>query len=293
MRTCATIINFHRRWVMKNIVIIALAFSIFFVTLPAAAKADTAGVVKIDDSVEVLQQIMSIPEKGIPPALLSNASGIAIIPGVIKAGFILGGRYGRGILVIREKDGSWSNPVFISVTGGSIGWQVGIESIDIVLVFKSSRSVEGILKGKFTLGADASIAAGPVGRQASASTDILLKSEIYSYSRSRGLFAGLALEGAALQINHDADEAFYGKEYALPSDIVGNKTLSVPPVVDRLKKLLDEYASGSTSQSEKAGKLEKSSEQEGTEKSVRPAEPETGGKTEDQERPLKMEEPKE
>ncbi len=278
---------------MKNIVIIALVFSIFFATLPAAAKADTAGVVKIDDSVEVLQQIMSIPEKGIPPALLNNASGIAIIPGVIKAGFILGGRYGRGILVIREKDGSWSNPVFISVTGGSIGWQVGIESIDIVLVFKSSRSVEGILKGKFTLGADASIAAGPVGRQASASTDILLKSEIYSYSRSRGLFAGLALEGAALQINHDADEAFYGKEYALPSDIVGNKTLSVPPVVDRLKKLLDEYASGSASQPEKTGKLEKPSGQEGTEKSVSPEEPEKSGKTEDQERPLKMEEPKE
>ena len=277
---------------MKNIVIIALVFSIFFVTLPAAAKADTAGVVKIDDSIEVLEQIMSIPEKGIPPALLSNASGIAIIPGVIKAGFILGGRYGRGILVIREKDGSWSNPVFISVTGGSIGWQVGIESIDIVLVFKSSRSVEGILKGKFTLGADASIAAGPVGRQASASTDILLKSEIYSYSRSRGLFAGLALEGASLQINHDADEAFYGKEYALPSDIVGNKTLSVPPVVDRLKKLLDEYASGSASQPEKTGKLEKSSVQEGTEESVSPAEPEKSGKTEDQERPLKMEEPK-
>ncbi|MDA8240151.1 MAG: lipid-binding SYLF domain-containing protein [Nitrospiraceae bacterium] len=278
---------------MKDIVIIAFVFSIFFVTLPAVAEADTAGVVKIDDSVEVLQQIMSIPEKGIPPALLSNASGIAIIPGVIKAGFILGGRYGRGILVIREKDGSWSNPVFISVTGGSIGWQVGIESIDIVLVFKSSRSVEGILKGKFTLGADASIAAGPVGRQASASTDILLKSEIYSYSRSRGLFAGLALEGASLQINYDADEAFYGKEHALPSDIVGNKTLSVPPVVDRLKKLLDEYASGSASQPEKAGKLEKSSEQEGTEKSVSPAEPEKSGKTEDQERPLKMEEPKE
>ena len=277
---------------MKNIVIIALVFSIFFVTLPAAAKADTAGVVKIDDSIEVLEQIMSIPEKGIPPALLSNASGIAIIPGVIKAGFILGGRYGRGILVIREKDGSWSNPVFISVTGGSIGWQVGIESIDIVLVFKSSRSVEGILKGKFTLGADASIAAGPVGRQASASTDILLKSEIYSYSRSRGLFAGLALEGASLQINHDADEAFYGKEYALPSDIVGNKTLSVPPVVDRLKKLLDEYASGSASRSEKTGKLEKPSGQEGTEKSVSPEEPEKSGKTEDQERPLKMEEPK-
>ena len=99
------------------------------------------------------------------------------------------------------------------------------------------------MKGKFTLGADASVAAGPVGRQASASTDILLKSEIYSYSRSRGLFAGLALDGAGIQINHDANEAFYGTGYALPSDIIGNKKLEVPPVVDRLKKLLDEHTS--------------------------------------------------
>jgi lipid-binding SYLF domain-containing protein len=277
---------------MKHLVIIAFVFSVFFAALPAAAEADTAGLVKIDDSVEVLEQTMSIPEKGIPPALLNNASGIAIIPGVIKAGFILGGRYGRGILVIRDKDGSWSDPVFISITGGSIGWQVGVESIDIILVFKSSRSIKGILRGKFTLGADASIAAGPVGRQASASTDILLKSEIYSYSRSRGLFAGLALEGAALQINYDANEAFYGKEHALPSDIVGNKTLSAPPVVDRLKKLLNEYAAGSASQPEKAEKLEKPSDQGDTEKSVNPPQAEKGEKMEDQERPLKMEEPK-
>jgi lipid-binding SYLF domain-containing protein len=282
---------------MKHIVIMAFVFGIFFVALPAGAKADTAGLVKIDDSVEVLEQIMSIPETGIPPALMKNASGIAIIPGVIKAGFILGGRYGRGILVIRDKDGNWSDPVFISITGGSIGWQVGVESIDIVLVFKSSRSVKGILRGKFTLGADASIAAGPVGRQASASTDILLKSEIYSYSRSRGLFAGLALDGAAIQINYSANEAFYGKDHALPSDIVGNKTLSAPPVVDRLKKLLNEYAAGNAPQAVKAGEPEKPSGQEGTVQSESPAESpaprEESGKTEEQERPLKMEEPKE
>jgi lipid-binding SYLF domain-containing protein len=275
---------------MKHIVIIAVLLGLLGTMAPSSATADTAGSVKIDDSVEVLDQIMSIPEKGIPPALLDNAGGIAIIPGVIKAGFILGGRYGRGILVIRDKDGSWSNPVFISITGGSIGWQVGIESIDIVLVFKSSRSVQGILKGKFTLGADASIAAGPVGRQASASTDIMLKSEIYSYSRSRGLFAGLALEGAAIQINYDADEAFYGKEHALPNDIVGNKDLSVPPVVDRLKKVLDQHASAAAPQpEERTVEPEKPSEQRDTEKSVNMAQPD---KSEDQERPLKMEEPK-
>jgi lipid-binding SYLF domain-containing protein len=229
---------------------------------------------------------MSIPEKGIPPTLLNNASGIAIIPGVIKAGFILGGRYGRGVLVIRDKDGSWSNPVFISITGGSIGWQVGVESIDIILVFKSSRSIQGILKGKFTLGADASIAAGPVGRQASASTDILLKSEIYSYSRSRGLFAGLALEGAAIQINYDANEAFYGKEHSLPSDIIDNKALKVPPVVDRLKKALNEHASDG------AARPGKTVQPETVEKSQNGPEPEKSEKIEEQERPIKMEEPK-
>jgi lipid-binding SYLF domain-containing protein len=228
---------------MKRIVIMMVAFSMLFTIVSSPAKADNAGLVKIDDSVEVLDQTLSMPERGIPPVLLDNASGIAIIPGVIKAGFILGGRYGKGILVVREKDGGWSNPVFITIAGGSIGWQIGVESIDIILVFKSNRSIEGIMKGKFTLGADASVAAGPVGRQASASTDILLKSEIYSYSRSRGLFAGLALDGAGIQINHDANEAFYGKGYALPADIIGNRNLKVPPVVDRLKKLLGEHAS--------------------------------------------------
>jgi lipid-binding SYLF domain-containing protein len=244
---------------MKRIVIMVVAFSMFFTVISSPAKADNAGIVKIDDAVEVLDQTLSIPERGIPPALLGNAEGIAIIPGVIKAGFILGGRYGKGILVVRQKDGSWSNPVFITVAGGSIGWQIGVESIDIILVFKSSRSVEGIMKGKFTLGADASVAAGPVGRQASASTDILLKSEIYSYSRSRGLFAGLALDGAGIQINHDANEAFYGTGYALPADIIGNKKLKVPPVVDRLQKLLNEHASG-TGTPQKMEKSEGTSE---------------------------------
>jgi lipid-binding SYLF domain-containing protein len=268
---------------MKRIIITMMVFSIFFALVSSPAKADNSGLVKIDDSVEVLDQTLSIPEQGIPPVLLKNASGIAIIPGVIKAGFILGGRYGKGILVLREKDGSWSNPVFITVAGGSIGWQIGVEAIDIILVFKSSRSIEGIMQGKFTLGADASVAAGPVGRQASASTDILLRSEIYSYSRSRGLFAGLALDGAGIQINHDANEAFYGKEYALPADIIDNKGLKVPPVVDRLKKILNEHASGAGNPrpiEKDSGPSEKT---EKTEKAEKTGSPDTG------ERPIMME----
>jgi lipid-binding SYLF domain-containing protein len=137
----------------------ALVFFVLALLLPGPASAEK-GIAKIDESIAVLEQLVSIPEKGIPPALLSNAGGIAIIPGVIKAGFILGGRYGTGVLLLHEKGGGWSNPVFISLTGGSVGWQIGVESIDIILVFKSKRSIESILKGKFTLGADASVAAG-------------------------------------------------------------------------------------------------------------------------------------
>ena len=268
---------------MQRFIIMLAAFSIFLTVISSPVKADNAGIVKIDDAVEVLEQTMSIPEKGIPPVLLGNAEGIAIIPGVIKAGFILGGRYGKGILVVRQKDGSWSNPVFITIAGGSIGWQIGVESIDIILVFKSSRGMEGIMKGKFTLGADASVAAGPVGRQASASTDILLKSEIYSYSRSRGLFAGLALDGAGIQINHDANEAFYGTGYALPADIIGNRKLKVPPVVDRLQKLLNEHAAGPGNPQKKENSEGPSEKPEKMDKRENSADPDKG------ERPIMME----
>ncbi len=219
------------------VVVLAMTF-----TLLAARMASAGGLAKVDDSIDVLKAIEAIPEKGIPPALLRNADGIAIIPNVIKAGFILGGRYGTGILVVRNSDGGWTDPAFISITGGSIGWQIGVQAIDIVLVFKSSRSIERIMTGKFTLGADASIAAGPVGREASAATDIQLKSEIYSYSRSRGLFAGLSFAGAVLKIDDDANAEFYGVRDVTARDIFRGKGLKVPEVVETLKRLLTEYS---------------------------------------------------
>lgn len=221
------------------IIVLACVLSVF----PAPSLwAESPGTAKLEDSVDVLKETISIPERGIPPVLLRNATGVAIIPNVIRAGFVLGGRYGTGILVVRDKEGNWSNPSFISIAGGSIGWQIGVEAIDIVLVFKNERSINRILTGKFTLGADASIAAGPVGREAQAATDLQLKSEIYSYSRSRGLFAGLALAGAVLQVDDEANEKFYGKQGILARDIFTDGELKTPPVVDRLKKLLTEYA---------------------------------------------------
>jgi lipid-binding SYLF domain-containing protein len=197
---------------------------------------------KVSASAEVLREILKIPEQLIPPALLKNAQGIAIIPGIIKAAFFLGGRYGSGVLLVHSKEGGWSNPVFFRLVGGGFGWQIGVQSTDVILVFKSNRSIEGITKGKFTLGADASVAAGPVGRSVEAATDMQLKAEIYSYSRNRGLFAGVSLEGAAMQIDNDANAAYYGKQGVQAGDIfVDQGTCS--NTVEQLKKILTEYCS--------------------------------------------------
>jgi lipid-binding SYLF domain-containing protein len=224
-----------------SLIIVIVSAVMFLKSAPLEAASKEAA--KVNDAIDVLKEIMAIPEKGIPPALLNNAKGIAIIPGVIKAGFIIGGRYGSGIMVVRDKEGEWSNPSFVTITGGSIGWQIGAQSTDIILVFRSRRSINNMMKGKFTLGADASIAAGPVGRQVEAGTDVQLKAEIVSYSRSRGLFAGLSLEGAALQIDDDANAAFYDKEGIRTSDIFTNKEIKAPAVVKKLKEVLKKYTS--------------------------------------------------
>ncbi|MEN6475242.1 MAG: lipid-binding SYLF domain-containing protein [Syntrophaceae bacterium] len=185
---------------------------ILLVLAPATLAAESRESIKLRDAAEVLDRIMSIPEQQIPPALLSDARGIAVIPGVIKAGFFVGGSFGRGVMSVRTDSGNFSAPVFITLTAGSLGYQFGAQSTDVILVFKSPRSIDAIRHGKFTLGADAAVAAGPVGRSAEAATDIALKAEIYSYSRSRGLFAGVAFQGAAIQVDIEANNAFYGRD---------------------------------------------------------------------------------
>jgi lipid-binding SYLF domain-containing protein len=175
---------------------------------------------------QVLEELRTSRDQYIPDRLLERAYAIAVIPDMTKIAFFAGGRRGHGVLVVRDKDGRFTSPVFITMTGGSFGWQWGVQSTDIMLVFTTRKGVEGITGGKFTLGADASVAAGPVGRQASASTDTSFKAEVYSYSRSRGVFAGLALDGTALTIDDDANELFYGKPDILASDIIGGKIKS-------------------------------------------------------------------
>lgn len=220
-----------------------LRLSALLLCLPLVAGVARAGEAedeRLRSATDVLHQISEIPENAIPPELLSDAYGIAVIPGVIKAGFVVGGRWGKGVVAVRQ-DRGWSNPAFITLAGGSIGWQIGAQSTDIILVFKTRRGVENLASGKVTLGADAAIAAGPVGRQASAATDAQLKAEIYSYSRSRGLFAGLALEGAVLQPDDDASAAAYGGHVS-SWDVFENRVFSTPPAVQQFRQALAEYA---------------------------------------------------
>lgn len=180
--------------------------------LPMTAFAGQKEDNRANDASRVLGELLNIPEESVPAKLLHEAHAIAVIPDVVKAGFVIGGRRGKGLIAVRGSDGTWSNPSFLILTGGSIGFQAGVQSADIILVFRSSRGVESIVNGKFTLGADASAAAGPVGRSAQASTDEQLKAEIYSYSRARGLFAGVSLDGAVLQIDKKANLAVYGRD---------------------------------------------------------------------------------
>jgi lipid-binding SYLF domain-containing protein len=168
----------------------------------------------------VLAEIMAIPARQIPEHLLAEAQGVAIIPDVIKIGFIAGARRGHGVVLVRDSDGEWSLPQFVTLTGGSVGWQAGVQGSDVVLVFTTKKGVEGLMQGKFTLGADIAAAAGPVGRNAAAATDERFKAEILSYSRSRGLFLGASIDGSVLEIDHASHVAFYGSQsFELPRQI--------------------------------------------------------------------------
>lgn len=183
-----------------------------FLLLPLSAFAGQKEDDRANDASRVLSEILRIPEDSIPSKLLNEAQAIAVIPDVVKAGFVIGGRRGKGLIAVRGTDGTWSNPSFMILTGGSIGFQAGVQSADVILVFRNGRGVDSIVNGKFTLGGDASVAAGPVGRSAQASTDEQLKAEIYSYSRARGLFAGISLDGAVMQIDKKANAAVYGRD---------------------------------------------------------------------------------
>lgn len=218
-----------------------LVFSLLTATGVLAGEPEAK---RAREATRVLDEIMQAPDRRVPTNLLREAHAIAVIPDVIKAGLVIGGRRGHGLIVVRTADGTWSNPSFIKMTGGSVGFQAGVQSTDVVLVFRSQRGVDSIVHGKFTLGADASAAAGPVGRSAQASTDAQLKAEIYSYSRARGLFAGVALDGSVLTIDHDANQAVFG-DGVTPRRIFEGGVGNVPEVVVDFRDRLEEYTAQS------------------------------------------------
>lgn len=212
---------------------------LFFASaLSAAAFAGPREDARAENASRVMSEIQAIPESAIPDKLLDDAKAIVVVPDSIKAGLVLGGRRGHGLMAVRSADGGWSEPSFVTLTGGSIGLQVGVQSADIVLVFRGERGVDSIVNGKFTLGADAGVAAGPLGRNASASTDGQMKAEIWSWSRARGLFAGVALDGAVLSIDDRANEAIYGQD-TTPRMIFEDRAQQEPsPAVAAFRELL-------------------------------------------------------
>jgi lipid-binding SYLF domain-containing protein len=216
---------------------------VFALTLPATARQSTKQSTEAEramEAVSVLSEIMNIPENSIPEELMARAHGIAVIPHVVKGAFGIGGQWGKGLMSQRHEDGSWSSPSYIEIGGGSFGLQLGVQASDIVLVFTDEDGLKGILKGKLKLGADASATAGPVGRKAEIGTDVLLKSAVFAYSRSKGLFAGISLDGSVIGIDDAANRKIYGKpvtgkEILLDGTVSANSTLE--PFVAELRKV--------------------------------------------------------
>ena len=192
-------------------------------------------------AVNALDRFMALPEERIPPRFLRQAGAIAIIPDMVRGGLIVGARYGKGILLIRQ-NGDWSDPIFIRMYGGSLGWQIGLESIDVVLIFKEAKSALELLDHAITLGADLSVAVGPVGRIAGAATDIEFKAKIYTYSRSMGAYAGIAFAGAKLEVDYEANQRFYRCDPSKLYLILQGKCHKENPYLKILKQKLKEYS---------------------------------------------------
>ncbi len=208
---------------------LALLLALFAV-LPASAADDPSDAQRTQMALKVLRDIQAMPESAIPDRLFDEAQGILVVPDTLKIGFVFGGRRGHGLLSVRNPDGTWSNPVYVRLTGGSVGFQIGVSKSDVVMVFRTRQGLNDITAGKLTLGAGASVAAGPVGRDAAAGTDQQFKADIWSWSRARGLYAGVAFDGAVIAIDDDANQRMYGAG-ATPRMIFEHRTPVRPPNV--------------------------------------------------------------
>jgi lipid-binding SYLF domain-containing protein len=218
---------------------LAVAALVAALAAPAVAQValppSTAELQTVQNAQRVLDEFGGLQIESIPPSMLSTAQGVAIFPNMIKGGFILGVNYGNGVLMVRRSDGTWSPPAMVTMGGGSLGFQAGVQAADIVLVFATPRSLEGMLRGdKVTLGADANVALGPIGRSANAGTDARMGAEIYSYARSRGLFLGVSVNGASIALDPNANAMLYGRGGITPADIYNANGLAYHPEVAAL-----------------------------------------------------------
>ena len=223
---------------MRLIIATTVATTLAFTPLVAQ---DNEPAKRLDDAAAVLSEVMAAPDKGIPQELLENAHCIVIVPELKTAAFGVGGKYGKGYLSCRNKDGAgWSAPGTVRIEGGSVGFQIGASSTDLIMLIMSERGADKLLESKFTLGAEGSVAAGPVGRTVTAQTDAQMHADILSWSRTQGLFAGVALEGATLRQDLDDNAALYGKK--LENRDIVTKGIHPPKAADKLIALLNRYS---------------------------------------------------
>jgi len=233
-----------------KIVMLAIALVLAVSLICSARPGDITDQTKqVNKASTVFREIMATPDKAIPRNLLDDAKCVAVFPDVIKAGFIVGGRGGRGVVSCRV-GGGWSAPVFLNLKGGSVGLQIGAQSTDFVLLFMNEKGINSLLSDKFELGGDASVAAGPVGRQAGASTDLKLNAEILSYSRSKGLFAGLELKGVVISPDKDDNKGAYGEGLSA-KDILRDNKATAPDDLQTFSRTLRDYTGKAASTSRK------------------------------------------
>jgi SH3 domain-containing YSC84-like protein 1 len=207
----------------KTMSVLTIALICLVGTYASAGTAREDTVKRLQSSVDVLQSIMATPDKGVPEEVLSNAKCILVVPDLIKGGFIFGGKHGRGVASCRTSAG-WSAPAFVSIGGGSWGLQIGVEGVDLVMLVMNDQGFQHLLSSKFALSGEGSVAAGPVGRHASAGTDWKMNTEMLTYSRSKGVFAGLTLEGAVIEQDDDSTRAIYGKHMRFRNILSGKVT---------------------------------------------------------------------
>jgi len=217
-----------------------VAVGVFLTNGPLVAQSDEADRVK--ESATVLGEIMGAPDQAIPASVLDKAVGIAVFPGTVRGGFIVGAERGRGILSARdETTKSWSAPAFLTITGGSLGLQIGVRATDLILVIQNRRGLENLVRNEFKVGAGAAVTGGPVGRDAQAATDIQLRAEILSYSRSRGLFAGATIEGSTIKEDRDANGRYYGEKLTTRAVVFDGKA-TAPEAASAWRDALVKYA---------------------------------------------------